>query len=89
MQYVYVLQGNKDKEIYVGCTKDLKNRLVLHNAKKVVSTKRHAPYSLIYYEVYIDERDAFAREQYIKTGWGKKYLRKALNNFFINKNLVG
>ncbi len=89
MQYVYVLQSNKDKEIYIGCTKDLKKRLVLHNAKKVGSTKRHAPYSLIYYEAYISERDAFAREQYMKTGWGKTYLRKVLNNFFINKNLVG
>lgn len=89
MQYVYVLQSNKDGEIYVGCTNDLKKRLVLHNAKKVLSTKRHALYSLIYYEAYVNEMDAFARERYMKTGWGKAFLRKTLKNFFMNKNLVG
>ena len=89
MQYIYVLQSDKDKELYVGCTKDLKKRLILHNAKKVASTKTRTPFSLIYYEAYIDEKDAFAREQYMKTGWGKTYIKKTLSNFFISKNLEG
>lgn len=89
MQYVYVLKSRKDNDIYVGCTKDLKKRISLHNAKKVASTKNRTPLFLIYYEAYLDQKDAFAREQYLKTGWGKKHIMKILHNFFISKNLVG
>lgn len=39
MQYVYVLQSKKDKDLYIGCTTDLKKRFALHNAKKITSTK--------------------------------------------------
>jgi len=39
MQYVYVIQSKKDGGLYTGCTKDIKGRLILHNAKKVTSTK--------------------------------------------------
>ncbi|MFA6552687.1 MAG: GIY-YIG nuclease family protein [Candidatus Paceibacterota bacterium] len=35
MQYVYVLQSKVDKDFYIGCTHDLKKRLILHNTKKV------------------------------------------------------
>ena len=81
MQYVYVLQSNKDSDLYIGCTKNLKERLKLHNAKKVASTKKRAPFVLIYYEAYIDDKDAYDRERYLKTGWGRNHIRKVLSNF--------
>ncbi|MEK9201535.1 MAG: GIY-YIG nuclease family protein [Patescibacteria group bacterium] len=40
MQYVYILKNEYDKELYVGCTHDLKKRVVLHNSKKVKSTAK-------------------------------------------------
>ncbi len=89
MQYVYLIQSTKDGELYVGCTKDLKERLILHNAKKVTSTKRHTPYILIYYEAYINSTDAFNREKYMKTQYGRNYIKKVLSNFFISKNFLG
>ena len=58
MQYVYILESKKNGELYTGCTKDLKARLVLHNAKKVVSTRKRSPFALIYYEAYINSEDA-------------------------------
>jgi len=64
MQYVYVLQSEKDEDLYVECTKDLKKRLILHNAKKSCWHKRRTPFHLIYYEAYINSHDAFSREQY-------------------------
>jgi putative endonuclease len=82
MQYVYVLQSKADKDLYIGCTCDLKKRLILHNAKKVSSTKKRAPFLLIYYETYINQKDAFNREQYLKTGWGRNYIKKILTNYF-------
>ena len=89
MQYVYVLQSTKDNKIYIGCTKDLKSRLILHKAKKVDSTKKHTPFALIYYEAYINSRDAFNREKYMKTQYGRNYIKKVLVNFFISKNFLG
>ncbi len=89
MQYVYIIQSKKDGEIYAGCTKDLKERLKLHNAKKVTSTKKHAPFALIYYESYINSTDAFNREKYMKTQYGRNYIKKVLSNFFISKNFLG
>jgi len=82
VQYVYVLQSKKDNDLYIGCTKDLKARLKLHNAKKVASTKKRSPFVLIYYEAYIDSKDAYEREIYMKTQWGRTYIKKILNNFF-------
>jgi Predicted endonuclease containing a URI domain len=89
MQYVYVLQSKLDKDLYIGCTKDLKSRLKLHNAKKVASTKKRTPLSLIYYEAYINDKDAYQRERYMKTRWGRNFIRKNLSNFLIGKNFLG
>ncbi len=50
----------------------------MHNSKKVVATAKRTPLVLIYYEGFINKHDAFAREQYLKTGWGRSYLRKTL-----------
>lgn len=82
MQYVYVLQSNKDKELYVGCTQDLKNRLTLHNAKKVLATKHRTPLKIIYYEAFVNKYDAYEREKFLKTGWGRNQLIKLLGHFF-------
>ncbi len=89
MQYVYVIQSKKNNEMYTGCTKDLKSRLILHNAKKVTSTKKSASFTLIYYEAFVNEKDAFNRERYMKTQYGRNYIKKALDNFFISKNFLG
>ena len=89
MQYVYILRSIADNNLYVGCTKNLKNRLLLHNHKKVPSTADRTPLILIYYEAYLDAHDAFVRETFLKTGWGKNYIKKVLHNYFISKKLGG
>lgn len=89
MQYLYIIQSKKNGEMYTGCTKDIKARLLLHNAKKVDSTKKNVPFALIYYEAYINSTDAFNREKYMKTQYGRNYIKKVLSNFFISKNFLG
>jgi len=89
MQYVYVLQSKKDGDLYTGCTTDLKNRLKLHNAKKVSSTAKRVPFVLVYYEAYINSHDAYNREVYMKTRYGRNHIKKVLSNFFISKNFNG
>ena len=82
MIYVYVLESTRDGHLYTGCTSDLRNRLALHNAGKVPSTKQRVPFELVYYEGCLDERDAFRREKYLKTTYGKRYLRTRCKSYF-------
>jgi putative endonuclease len=82
MFYVYVLRSAYDGQLYTGCTRDLRNRLALHNAGKVPSTKDRRPFELIYYEACNDERDAFRREKYLKTSYGKRYIKSRCAGYF-------
>jgi putative endonuclease len=81
MQYTYVLQSEKDKKWYTGCSSDLKQRLKEHNSGKVFATKNRGPFKIMYYEACHNEKDAFARERYLKSGQGKRYLKNRLKNF--------
>jgi len=89
MQYVYVLMSKKDNGLYIGCTSNLKARVILHNAKKVSSTAKRAPFMIIYYEAYLNNTDAYNREKYMKSWNGKNFIEKVLTNFFISKRFIG
>lgn len=79
MKYiVYVLQSQTDKDLYIGITHNIKRRLKEHNQGKEPSTKLRRPFSLIFCEVFTNKRDAYDREKFLKTGWGRKHLRHAL-----------
>ncbi|MCP3932446.1 MAG: GIY-YIG nuclease family protein [Bacteroidetes bacterium] len=82
MYYTYVLRSEKDGDFYVGFTKDLKQRFELHNKGRVDSTKNRRPLKLIYYEACIDIEDATKREKYLKTHYGRMYLKKRLKSYF-------
>jgi len=79
--YVYVLRSLKDKMFYVGFTKDLKARLEAHNKGLVSSTKRRAPFELVYWEGCLNQADATQREKYLKTAWGKRYIKNRLGKY--------
>jgi len=78
MNYTYTLKSNKDNRLYVGLTNDLRKRCREHNEGIVFSTKRRRPLTLIYYEACTNRSDAALREKYLKTSWGKRYLKNRL-----------
>ena len=82
MIYAYVLRSISDGQLYTGCTRDLRNRFKQHNAGKVPSTKDRCPFELIYYEACLNEQDAFRREKYLKTTYGKRYIKARCRNYF-------
>jgi putative endonuclease len=82
MFYVYVLRSLNDRGLYIGCTKDLKARIKAHNTGQVESTKNRLPMKLIYYEACLNQRDAFHREKYLKTTYGRHYLKNRLKEYF-------
>jgi len=79
--YVYVLRSLKDGQFYVGLTRDLRVRLQMHNSGKVPSTKCRVPLELIYWEGSLNEGDAAQREKYLKTAWGKRYIKGRLRQY--------
>ena len=81
MNYTYVLKSKKDGMFYTGSTKDLRRRIQEHNQGKVFTTKNRKPFILIYYEACIDEHDSRRREKYLKTSWGKRYLKNRLKTY--------
>ena len=81
--YVYVLFSLKDKKFYTGFTADLKDRLLRHSRGEVKSTKNRRPLKLIYYEYFINKGDAEAREVFLKSGFGRDQLKKALRRTLV------
>jgi putative endonuclease len=82
MHYVYVLHSRSDGKLYTGCTGDLRERLKQHNSGSVPSTAKRITLELIYYEACLDPSDAYHREQYLKTAYGKRYLKSRLGKYF-------
>lgn len=81
--YVYVLCSQKDRKFYVGYTKNVQKRVEQHNSGKVRSTKRRLPMKLIYWEGCINQQDAATREKYLKTGWGKRYIKARVKDYLM------
>jgi putative endonuclease len=80
--YVYVLKSQKDNNFYTGYTKNLQKRIEEHNKGMVDSTSNRRPFKLIYYEACLNSDDALKRERYLKTSWGKRYMKNRLENYF-------
>jgi putative endonuclease len=76
--YVYILQSLKNKNMYTGFTNDLRKRFNEHQENKSTYTNGRGPFKLIYYEASLHKEDAVARELYLKSGMGKRYLKNRL-----------
>ena len=65
--FVYMLKSKEKRSLtYVGYTKNLKNRLFLHNSGKGARFTRGRKWVLIYKERYRSKSEAISRENYIK-----------------------
>ncbi len=80
MYYTYILKMISDK-FYIGYTDNLKRRLQEHKCGHVNTTKKFLPIQLIFYEAFLNKKDATRREKYFKTNKGKITLRLMLREF--------
>ena len=79
MSYVYVLKSLKNGKRYVGSTDLLpEERLKKHNYGSNQFTKRNGPFELVHQESYSNKTEARKRENFLKSGAGRKYLYKIL-----------
>lgn len=81
MHFVYVLLSKKDHKFYTGYTSNIKLRFEQHQKGKVFSTKNRRPLELIYFEGCIKREDATHREKYLKTFYGKMFIRNRLKSY--------
>lgn len=81
MYYTYVLRSLKDNKFYTGYTKDLKLRFEKHTKGLVESTKNRRPLKLVYYEACLNRSDATHREKYLKTHYGKMFIKNRLKSY--------
>ena len=84
--YTYVLKSLKDGKNYTGYTQDLNLRFEQHQEGKVESTKYRRPLVLIYYEACLNKDDALHREKYLKTHYGKMFLKNRLKSYFTGQD---
>ena len=82
--YVYVLRSLKDHQFYTGYTSDLTKRIQQHKKGLVISTKNRLPVELVYFEGCKNQQDATKREKYLKTTYGKRYLKNRMANYLDN-----
>jgi putative endonuclease len=83
--YVYVLKSKKDGKLYTGCTANLRKRLNEHSDGNNRSTRYRIPFELVYYEASRNNVDALHREKYLKTTYGKRYLKNRLKGDIISQ----
>ena len=86
MFYVYVLHSDKDNKFYTGYTSDLKKRICEHNSGISRSTSFRQPMKLVYYEACLNRKDAMRRERYLKTTWGKRYIKNRIKSYLLLDN---
>lgn len=74
--FVYaILCENGD--IYIGQTDNIQHRWDKHlRGTAAIHTKKHKPKQLIHYETYGSSKEAVDREKWLKTGFGRKWLKR-------------
>jgi putative endonuclease len=88
MYYTYVLYSLKDKMFYTGYTSNIEQRLIAHNNGEVFSTKNRRPLKLVYFEACLNQQDATYREKYLKTTYGKRYIKNRLRNHLSEEDIT-
>ena len=76
--FVYTLYSEKRQKTYTGHTDCPERRIFQHNAGLEKSTKGGAPWSLIHLEKFGSRGAAMKRENELKTGKGRDFLKQFL-----------
>ena len=77
MYTVYVLKDKKGN-LYKGMTNNLSRRLAEHKRGKTITIRRMKEIELIYKEEFTEKEEARARELYLKSATGRRFLKNIL-----------
>jgi superfamily II DNA or RNA helicase/predicted GIY-YIG superfamily endonuclease len=73
--YIYVLKC-ADGSFYIGQTDNIPRRLAEHESGKASWTAPRRPLQLIHWEIFDSREAAVEREQHLKTGFGRQWLKR-------------
>jgi len=73
--FVYVISSLDRNYIYVGISDNPERRITQHNKGYNKTTKPYSPFRKILLEEYPDRIKAREREEKLKSGFGKEYLK--------------
>ncbi len=79
MNYVYILQSEKNGRFYVGSTTDLNKRMSEHQEGSVLSTKAYKPWKLVFRKEFENYSDAKKAELKIKRYKRRDYIIKFID----------
>ena len=85
MYTVYILYSHEDKNLYIGCTSNLQERIKRHNSGQVLATKLRQPLTCIHTENFESKTEAFNRERFLKTLWATRFKNKIKKAYLENK----
>ncbi|MBU1018814.1 GIY-YIG nuclease family protein [Patescibacteria group bacterium] len=83
--YIYILQSEKDKRLYIGQTNNLEDRLKRHNTGQVKATRNRKPLKLIYHKKYKKRAEAMEMEKYLKRLKGGNEFKRLLHQWGVAK----
>jgi putative endonuclease len=72
---VYVLLGGDGVYMYKGSARDLRKRISDHGQGRVARTRNLRPLQLIHFEYTVDYTEARRRENWLKSGQGRQWLK--------------
>jgi putative endonuclease len=75
MYYVYAIRSRKRSYIYVGISDNPERRIEQHNKGYNKTTRPYKPFIVILINNFSTRREARERERYLKSGFGKEYLK--------------
>jgi putative endonuclease len=88
MHFVYIIQSQSDHGWYIGYSEYVDRRLAEHNMGNNVSTHLRRPFKLIYYEAYTHKLDALGREKFLKSGAGRRFLKKQMMHYLLESGFA-
>ena len=86
MYYIYILTNSTNSTLYIGVTNNLERRIYEHKNKLVEwFTKKYNLNKLVYFEEYLDIKDAINREKQLKK-WKREWKERLIKekNIFWN-----
>ena len=90
MYYVYVITERQTEKRYVGYTGDLKRRIAEHNKHSGSKYTKEGNWCLVYYEAFLNKKDAVVREKKLKQdGRAKYHLFKRIEHSLAGQNRCG
>ena len=75
---VYILKSQNFPKFYTGQTNNLELRLKQHNAGNSTYSSRYGPWKVVYTEQLASREEAVAREKYLKTAAGRRWIKKQM-----------